>query len=440
MGRFLTGDYYVLGPVTVVEITPKPLFGEEVPKAGWKLINQGRVTELRNEYQGKWARNGSIRNPPVDPSGAGFDSRIADVLYRPNLFQAAPIALRPGDALVSTISNPGEFNYVGHGQPVQAGAVLTCLKEPVPADAFRPSFCDREQRIYLARKLRRGLLYDLPRPESAPKDISQWARVFQRPWLDITAWGYANPKDNMPRYGQNIVHGVSTGAVLLHLDYPTEEKEQLRRLRAVRRGPMGHGPLRLPGLAGPRGLRHGRKWAIVFAGLMLGDDAMRDVSKGYPKVHFAEDDQTRAGKSWQGHDVIFESHPAWHPVFSETRPPAEWGPPERLSWDYRMANTSCEWPGQALAAHLMRAEKHFNHDPFFAYVDRWMKEDLIAELKAVRDGSQGGKKYEWTPNSWLDRAIRNNQWARTSPLLHALWDKYRDHLPAAKEAARIEAD
>ena len=63
------------------------------------------------------------------------------------------------------------------------------------------------------------------------------------------------------------------------------------------------------------------------------------------------------------------------------------------------ANTSCEWPGQALAAHLMRAEKYFHHDPFFAYVDRWMQEDLIAELKAVRDGSRGGKQYEWTPNS-----------------------------------------
>jgi hypothetical protein len=435
VGRFLTGDYYVVGPVAVVEITPKPLFGDEVEKAGSKLISQEHVMEVTT-YPGKWARNGSMLNPPADPSGAGFDSRIADGFYKPALFQAAPIAMKPGDALVSTISNPNEFEYRGHGQPIQAAAVLTCLEGPVPADAFRPSYCDRAQKIYLARNLKRELLYNLPRPEAAPKDLKQWARAFQRPWFDTVSWGYANPKDNMPRYGQCIMNAISTGAILLHLDYPALEKEQML-VGHVQYGVDLWGIVRAgyPGWPGHGGFGAGRKWVLVFTGMMLSDDAMRDVSKGCPNVHFAEDDQTMAGKSWQGYDVIFESHPAWHPVFSETRPPSEWGPPERMSWDYRMANTSCEWPGEALAAHLMRAEEYFDHDPFFAYVDRWMKEDLVAELKAVRDGSDGGKRYEWTPNSWLDRAITNNYFRRTSPLLQALWDRYRNDLPPANEAA-----
>lgn len=40
VGRFITGDWYVVGPVTAVEITPRPLFGQEVVASGkWQLIN-----------------------------------------------------------------------------------------------------------------------------------------------------------------------------------------------------------------------------------------------------------------------------------------------------------------------------------------------------------------------------------------------------------------
>lgn len=34
VGRFVTGDWYVVGPVTMVEITPRPLFGQEVVSSG----------------------------------------------------------------------------------------------------------------------------------------------------------------------------------------------------------------------------------------------------------------------------------------------------------------------------------------------------------------------------------------------------------------------
>jgi len=444
VGRFITGDYYVVGPVTVVEITPKPLFGAEVEKAGWKLINQGYLKELDTpRYKDKWARNGSMLSPTADRRAGGYDSRLANGYYDPALFKALPIEMKPGDALVSSISNSVTIDIWGHGQPLRSESVLTCMKEPVPVDAFRPSVCDRGQKIYLARDLKRGLLYNLPIPgprptqnvrglKSAPKDLSEWARAFERPWLDIVEWGYADPKDNMPRYGQCIMNGVSTGAMLLHLDYPAVEKEQLLVgyvqygvdlwgiVRAGSEGWFGHG-----------GFGGGRKWMLVFTGLLLGDDAMRDVSRGYPKVHFGEDDQTKWGKSWQGYDVIFESHPLVHPVFSEIKPPSQWGGGELESWGYRMGQTSVEWPGEALAAHLMRAEKYFNHAPFFAYVDRYMKEDLVAEVKAV-DASPPAKG----GNNWFSRAIQNHSWGRTSPLLQDLWDKYRNNLPAAKESVR----
>ena len=31
VGQFVNGDFYVVGPVTITEITPKPLYGAEIP-------------------------------------------------------------------------------------------------------------------------------------------------------------------------------------------------------------------------------------------------------------------------------------------------------------------------------------------------------------------------------------------------------------------------
>ena len=39
---------------------------------------------------------------------------------------------------------------VDDGSPIRAAAVLNCVAVPQSADAFRPAFCDRIQRIYQA--------------------------------------------------------------------------------------------------------------------------------------------------------------------------------------------------------------------------------------------------------------------------------------------------
>jgi hypothetical protein len=315
---------------------------------------------------------------------------------------------------------------------VGTAAVLTCMARPVPADAFRPSYCDRGQKIYLARHLKRDLLYALPRPEKAPKSLSTWARLFQRPWLDTVTWGYASPKQNMPRYGQWITHGSSHAALLLHLDYPAAEKEQLLVhyvqygvdlwgiVRAGHRGWFGHG-----------GFGGGRKWAVVFAGMMLGDDDMRSPNSKYPKCHFGEDDQTRLGKSWTGHDVLFESHPGWRPDFPDQKHPREWKTMQSES--YRRCCTSAEWPGQALAARLMRAEKYWNHDAFFKYVDRWMTEDHAQELIDLREAAEKNQNMSF-PN-WWNNLIKIYQKPLKKTLFREMWAKYRNDLPPARTPA-----
>ena len=54
VGQFVNGDFYVVGPVTVTAIDPKPLFGAEVPA---EELDKGQKPQDA-------LRNGSMLNPP----------------------------------------------------------------------------------------------------------------------------------------------------------------------------------------------------------------------------------------------------------------------------------------------------------------------------------------------------------------------------------------
>jgi hypothetical protein len=439
MGRFVTGDYYFVGPATVVEITPKPLFGQEVvDHPNWELIEERAVKEKSTrDYQGKWARNGSVLNQRNVDNG-GFDSRQAGGTYDPGQFTPLPIAMKPGDALISTVSAPDPlYAYSGHGQPVQGAAVLTCLKEPAPADAFRPGFCDRSQRIYLARNLKRKLLYKLPRPETAPDDLDDWARAFQRPWIDVVRWGFGSPEQNMVRYGGSLVDNTSNAALLLHLDYEDLDKERLL-IGYVQYGIDLAGILRdgtTPDIfRGHGGFGAGRKWPLIFTGIMLEDPELRSPNAKHPDFKFAEDDQTSYAreygpdaKTWSGYDIVFESHPLWRPVPNELSHPSKW---EKTGNEgYRRCCTSKYWVGTVMAARLMRAEGYWVEgadDAFFAYMDRWMTEDHPAQLKAIIEAVPrfSSRVHE--------NVIKSGEMgiSLTSPFMKAIWDRYRHNLPA----------
>ncbi len=129
VGRFVTGDYYVVGNCEVVAITPPPGNG----------------------------RNGSELNPPLADGASGYDNREEGGRFNPKMCAALPIHMKPGDALISTISaTDAEFgklpNWLRRADkspcPVKSACVLTCLAAAAPDDAFRPSYCDRSQKIY----------------------------------------------------------------------------------------------------------------------------------------------------------------------------------------------------------------------------------------------------------------------------------------------------
>jgi len=448
VGRFVTGDYYVVGPVTVTAIDPKPRVGAEVKDDELDSREQYLIKGGRLKIEER-VRNGSMLNPPARQEMA-YDSGIKN-WFRPKLVAVPPIAMTPGDSLVSSISlkvgEENEFPYHGSGRkraegdnsPVKTAAVLTCMAEPQPPDAFRPAYCDKTNKVYLTRNLKRELLRKLPRPKNTPK-LETWVRVFQRPWVNTGFFGFDQPMENMPHYGQWVGQAVGNAGLLLMLDFPAEEKERLL-VNVVQVGIDYWGAVKNghPGWQGWGGHGSGRKFPIVLAGLMLGDERMASPTRSFPKCNFGEDNQTVYGECWTGAKVCFAGHSGIHHGNPEKRiPRPHWGPYEHLppsKWKnegnrknmqseaYRRANSSNSWPGQALVIRMMGAERQWNHDAFFDYVDRWMYED-DKEFRHEINKYFPDKNLVDESKTWYQQGYTGDRWVKP------LWEKYRPTLKA----------
>jgi hypothetical protein len=433
VGQFVNGDYFVVGPVTIISVTPEPTTSAPY-------------------------LNGSVKNLPTKNGKSGFDSRLNDGSDESWWFDATlrsypPIQLSPGDALVSTrslakIHSVPEIMRFGdmNSSPVASASVLTVLASPPPADAFRPSYCDRTQTIYRAGNLQRDLLPSLPAPHrgSTPKP-STYAELFRRPWIDTDFFLFDAPANYMPSYGQHLAFAVSYAGLILTLDYPTAEKVNLTNY-LVQYGIDLYGCVQAGyGWAAFGGHHSGRKFPIILAGILLNNSGMKNVSTTYPDK-FGEDMQTLyikqlppAGtyqQAWQGATVIYGGHYGVHPDGTpvnpglygphEQLPPAKWPvlrpPGEQLGEVYRRCCTSSSWVGEALATHLLHAETVWNHPAFFDYVYRWMTEDdgkAISQIKA-----QSG--FDYSP-SW-ERQRQTQDWLNgqvSDPtFIDDMWKKY----------------
>lgn len=439
VGQFVNGDWYVVGPVTITAIDPKPLYGSEIPKRELDGMDRERKQEHR-------VRNGFMLNPPARMQVA-YDSGVRN-WFTPSLIQKLPVAMKPGDSLVSTISMPKNLvlsaqlrNKIERGvddsSPIRTAAVLTCVGEPQPADSFRPAFCDRQQKIYLARNLKRQLLPAAAATRSMPR-IQKYIRFTQRPWAGTCFFGFEEPVENMPQYGLEYGRVVGISALLLCTDIKPQQKEPLL-VNFVQVGIDLGGIVRAdhPGWTGWGGHGSGRKLPIVFAGLLLGDDELANINRSFTKVSFGEDEQTAYGDGWTGAKVVFAGHSGidtatgvgrsrgsgWGPY--EHTPPSQWKQGQNTSESYRRCCTSVGWVAQALALRLMHAEKAWNHGAFFDYVDRWMYEDDAAFVKTIREATGQDHDKEWARQGQAWDAFVNEMWAKHRSGLEAPTDGWK---------------
>ena len=413
VGRFVTGDYWVVGPVTVTGVSPTPgPSAETAVEAGDKSrYGANALVDDKRMRNGSMVVTGPTRNPK-NPTGfdlQGYDSRSPN--YASELSVGFPYRLDVDRTLISAVSNEergadGKLatpSVLGQRKiflcpPVlplslRSAAVLTCLREAPPADVFRPSYAGAGKPIYLKSKLRWDLLPAL-KPVASTPDWATMERIFERPWLDHTySWynQYMLPGENGPNYGREFARLSSIAALMVMLDVPRERRETLL-VRYVQLG------IDLAGVAqtgrqwfSDGGHWQGRKWPILFASIMLDAPELRNfpdvdpdvpvygrfkvvaaVGMPAPTTLFQEDLDTYYGRGGDGQTVLWQmvTHTGVR-MPHEQKSRAGFDKSDRFAEGYRSLNT-CSWIGTALAARWMKAEAIWNHDAFFDYMDRWM--------------------------------------------------------------------
>lgn len=414
-GRFVTGDWWVIGPATVMAIDPAPGGG----------------------------RNGSVLNlPPVDDE-TGFDDRTTEGRFNPALGASLPIALSPGDRLASSISvsEPGLVeNWLREGSgersdsPVASVSILTCLADVPPEDGFRPSYADPAVRVRRLAEIDRALLPNLAPP--GPIDtalLDDLANRLSQPWVDNLYFGFDAQVETMAMYGREMGRVAGMASLFLLVEVPEDQRATQERLLIgfLQRGidlwglvEAGH-----PGWPAFGGHGSGRKWPIAFAGILFGDAEMAAPSQAYPDAYFGEDmhtaftDDLPYGPAWNGATVVYTGHrgvwrgmpvsddPAWGPY--EHLAPADWL--DDIGESYRRCCTSQAWVGQALAARWMGAQSAWGHDAFFAYVDRWMDPTGdAAYTQAIFDMNGSDFRADW--------AAHGQGW---DDFVESMWQAYR---------------
>ena len=409
VGQFANGDYWVVGPVTIIRIQPVSveLNGRII---NGSMINPsprlGQTQGYDSAAYGRYARPGNY-----DPS-----LNVA----RPNdsdLSKSNPLVLQPNSSLVSTESTL----QANDSSQLKTAAVLTVLDSPAKEGSFRPPYSGTDKTIrFNKEQLDYSLLASL-KPVPGTPGLAEVERYFERPWIDHVPLWLATalfPVDNMPPYGREISTQIGEGALMLNLNFSNTRKEKLL-VRYVQLGIDLYGIVQDGGeknWTGMGGHASGRKWPILFAGLVLNDPNMKNIGRpdipdygpSHPEyVHFGEDDQTFYVTQA---DVEATHGPLWGPDRRDAQKIPyeqediglpEWGivhadGPERSNkfWgtSYRQVS-SPGWGGFVLAAQIMKAKDLWNHDALFDYKDRYMQVDT--------------------------------DWKQTSRFVLSMWDTYR---------------
>jgi hypothetical protein len=420
-GRFITGDWWVQGPVNIVKVTPAP-----GPMPHEKLdikVNRWNDTSLKEDTT---LRNGSMIVHQVGTKHA-YDSRAAG-------FSEAgvikfPLELDPDLSLISSISNTSlpvdNFaknimwgNETKSETVMKTAAVLTCVKDIPPKDAFRPPYVGTSKLFFRAGNIQWDLLPNLA-PAGEVPSWEEFEQYFQRPWIDhLMSWSQQQlvPNENGPNYGREHARVVSIASLMVSLDVPKEKKEKLT-IGLIQRGIDLYG-LALAGGYWNEGGGHssGRKWPILFASMMLDDPKIRQLPE---TAFFQEDTQTYYGKGWFGQTALWQmiQHHGQRATYEE-KPPEEWENWDKTSESYRTCCNAVAWVGTALIARYMKAIKIWNHDAHFDYVDRWMRED--DPFESAR-GDHGRPKSEKTT---------------FDPFVTAMWYAHREEAPAQEMAGK----
>lgn len=363
VGRYANGDYWVLGPVRIIGITPE------------------------SEDANGWVKHGTQVNPEVNRS-QGFDSSIMRITYDPVLNVSPAITRSPLELKSGSVVSSRSAVTPGNIPQLQSAAILTVVDEVPPPTAFRPPPVGTDKSSqWRADALHKELLRDLPKVANMP-DPDRATDFFERPWIELnTTWTgrYIHPSENQPDYGREIAKRLAEGLLLLHLDINPEIKHALL-IGLVQYGLDVYGSARAGGVWRDNGgHNHGRKMPMVLAGLMLNDPDIIRLANAQEHFIFAEDRQTwYVTESDVGRALYTADGRPRVPYLNADIGIAEWGErhtlrPERdgRNWDaYYRRIVGSSVVGHTLTAHLTPgALDAWKWPALFDYMDRfWERE------------------------------------------------------------------
>jgi hypothetical protein len=199
-------------------------------------------------------------------------------------------------------------------------------------------------------------------------------------WIDHSITGgnrgaSMHPIWNMPAYGRDMSVEVSHVANMALLGIPQADEMAIRLTQvgidfyaiSLQNNPYVHGG----------GFGHGRKWPILFAGIMLDNQDMQN-----PPLYFSGSTTVFKFNTdrYTSYGAPTDQYPNGKPIWGTDCENGDVGecrtydPPTDASSDYHQCCSVLTWVGQALAARIMNAIEIWNHDAFFDYVDRWVSE------------------------------------------------------------------
>jgi len=305
-GQFINGDYWIVGPANIIQISP-----------GQTTIEQDGKTFI---VDGSMINPSNLSPGPDTISAHGFDGRAPH--FKESLCIKAPYLITPVSSLISAVSwrigetgCPARYTEIKYAlrPTLKKAAILTCLSEAPESVAFRPAYCGQavNKIIHYVNEMNLSILPNLKAVSGTPNfhDTSTWdtwLSSINKPWLDfITSWDGEpiHPSEHMPNYGRDIAKKINDIALFLLLDTNTITFEQKKMLsiQLIQLGIDFYGIISNEGGWGHigGGIGQGRKLPILFAGAALNYTPYKNIGKshGYnddpSKCHlyFMEDNQ-----------------------------------------------------------------------------------------------------------------------------------------------------
>ena len=405
-GRFANGDYWVVGPVRIVDIDPRST------TVGGRIVH------------------GSMINPDPTSATNGYDSALSGTYVeslnagRPNgrtISSSNPLVVQPRSSLISVESTiPPAPRY-----KLERASVLTILSAPAPEGGFRPAYTGNNKAIrFNKRQLDYSKLKQISgigtfgirlKQRAGDAQASSIERSIERVWLDHCPLlggqlRQHHPVQNLDDYDRDMSKQFATGVVMMHLDYGNQPDfasygsnrayKETALIRLVQIGIDYYGMIE-NGVRNNWRQDHGRKLPILFAGLLLNNQAMLSVGErtgdylysdghglGDPPADmiFFEEDSITFHVTQEHIDMTHSS--AWRP---DSRYPAvpygsgdlglpEWGSTKSSgyrgitkSWGHAYRNvTGGSLSSIALAVLLSEIEKEWNHNALLDYADRYI--------------------------------------------------------------------